>query len=223
MKIEIDHHRLMYHPERVSEWMEKRDCFPLYVEVGPTNRCNHNCVFCALDFLTRGKKEDINSELLITNLKDMSEEGVKSVMFAGEGEPLLHKDIGKFVEKAKKYGMDTARFFLLSLAAPDKPRDWSDKGIEGSLKFIKKIINYFNTVKIGSQKAEPLSTSSKCGQSKADAKIESKLNKSIKEVTRQIEEFNYNLSIIKIRELFNSFPKENSKNEIGRASCRERV
>jgi leucyl-tRNA synthetase len=98
-------------------------------------------------------------------------------------------------EVSKKYGMDTARFFLLSLAAPDKPRDWSEKGIEGSLKFIKKIMNYFDSVKIG----------------KADAKTESKLNKSIKEVTRQIERFNYNLSVIKIRELFNSLPKETSK------------
>lgn len=98
-------------------------------------------------------------------------------------------------EVSKKYGMDTARFFLLSLAAPDKPRDWNEKGIEGSLRFIKKIINYFDGVKIG----------------KADAKTESKLNKAIKDITKYIEGFNYNLAIIKIRDLFDSFPEETSK------------
>lgn len=98
-------------------------------------------------------------------------------------------------EVSKNYGMDTARFFLLSLAAPNKSRNWSEKGIKGSLKFIIKIIEYFNNVKIG----------------KDNAKIESKLNKSIKDVTNQIEEFNYNLAIIKIRSLFNSLPEEVSK------------
>ncbi|MCK5321569.1 class I tRNA ligase family protein, partial [Candidatus Pacearchaeota archaeon] len=38
-------------------------------------------------------------------------------------------------EISKKYGMDSARYFLLSLAAPDKPRNWSEKGIQGSLRF----------------------------------------------------------------------------------------
>tara|TARA_Y100000031_G_scaffold154102_1_gene200877 strand:- start:703 stop:3150 length:2448 start_codon:yes stop_codon:yes gene_type:complete len=121
----------------------------------------------------------------------------QGMLHGSDGEK-MSKSKGNVVnpdEVSKKYGMDTARFFLLSLAAPDKPRDWSEKGIEGSLKFIKKIMNYFDSVKIG----------------KADAKTESKLNKSIKEVTRQIERFNYNLSVIKIRELFNSLPKETSK------------
>jgi leucyl-tRNA synthetase len=121
----------------------------------------------------------------------------QGMLHGSDGEK-MSKSKGNVVnpdEVSKKYGMDTARFFLLSLAAPDKPRDWSEKGIEGSLKFIKKIMNYFDSVKIG----------------KADAKTESKLNKSIKEVTRQIEGFNYNLSVIKIRELFNSLPKETSK------------
>ncbi len=98
-------------------------------------------------------------------------------------------------EVSKKYGMDTARFFLFSLAAPYKSRDWSEKGIEGSLRFIKRIIKYFDSVKIG----------------KIDNKTESKLNKSIKEITKQIESFNYNLATIRIRNLFDSLPKETSK------------
>ena len=98
-------------------------------------------------------------------------------------------------EVSRKYGMDTARFFLLSLAAPDKSRDWSDQGIESGLKFIKKIVSYFDNIKMG----------------KADAKIESKLNKTIKRVTDDIENFKYNLAIIKIRDLFNSLPEETSK------------
>jgi len=119
---------------------------------------------------------------------------------------MLHGEDGEKMSKSKgnvilpeivseKYGIDTARFFLMSLAAPDKPRDWSDKGVLGSLKFINKIMDYFETVKIG----------------KSEAKIESKLNKTIKDVTGYIEDFKYNLAVIKIRDLFNSLPEKTSK------------
>lgn len=104
-KIDVDSHKLMYHPERVAEWQEKNDCYPIYVEIGPTNVCNHRCVFCALDFLNYGK-DLIDREVMLATLKDMAEHGVKSVMFAGEGEPLLHPNICEFVNKAKEFGID---------------------------------------------------------------------------------------------------------------------
>lgn len=107
VNIEADSHKLMYHPERVSEWGEKDDCFPIYLEIGPTNICNHRCIFCALDFLEK-KGNFIDREVMLSALKDMAEHGVKSVMFAGEGEPLLHKDICEFIEKAKEYGIDVS-------------------------------------------------------------------------------------------------------------------
>jgi len=119
-------------------------------------------------------------------------------MLAGPGGEKMSKSKGNVInpdEVSKKYGMDTARFFLLSLAAPDKPRDWSEEGIKGSLRFIEKIMGYFSEVKIG----------------KADAKTESKLNKAIKEVSLDIENFKFNLATIKIRDLFNSLPENTSK------------
>ncbi len=119
-------------------------------------------------------------------------------MLHGEDGEKMSKSKGNVILPevvSKKYGIDTARFFLMSLAAPDKPRDWSDQGVKGSLKFIKKVIDYFDTVKIG----------------KSDSKIESKLNKTIKEVTNQIDNFKYNLAVIKIRDLFNSLNEEESK------------
>lgn len=105
--IEVDNHKLMFHPERVAQWKKTGDCFPLYVEIGPTNRCNHRCMFCALDWLEHGRA-DIDAKVLHSNLEDMAKYGVKSVMFAGEGEPLLHKDINLFVKQTKEVGMDVS-------------------------------------------------------------------------------------------------------------------
>ncbi len=114
------------------------------------------------------------------------------VMSKSRGNVVLPEQI------SDKYGIDTARFFLMSIALPDKDLAWSDQGIEGSLKFIKKVMAYFDEMKFG----------------KSSKKIESKLNKAIKGVTEDIEEFRYNLAIIKIRELFESFEPEMSKDTL---------
>jgi len=106
-QIEVDNHKLMYHPQRVSEWLEEGDCFPIYVEIGPTNRCNHRCSFCALDFLEHNR-EDIDKDILKNSVEDMANNGVKSIMFAGEGEPLLYKDMEEIVRHTKKQNIDVS-------------------------------------------------------------------------------------------------------------------
>ena len=106
-ELNIDNHKLIYHPKKVAEWMEKGDCYPVYLEISPTNRCNHRCIFCAYDFIKRDNS-DIGKEIMLKALKDMADNGVKSVMFSGEGESLLHDNICEFIEKAKKYGLDVS-------------------------------------------------------------------------------------------------------------------
>ncbi|MBW2981636.1 leucine--tRNA ligase [Candidatus Woesearchaeota archaeon] len=116
-------------------------------------------------------------------------------MLHGEDGFVMSKSRGNVVLPeaiSKKYGIDTARFFLVSIASPDKDLSWSDAGIEGSSRFIHKVWNYFHPVKIG----------------KSSKKVESKLNKAIKGATEDIENFRYNLAIIKIRELFDSLEPE---------------
>lgn len=103
----IDSHKLLYHPARVAQWLNNGDCFPIYVEIGLTNRCNHRCIFCALDWL-EGKSVDINREVLLTALKDMADHGVRSLMFAGEGESLLHRDAPLFMRTASELGIKVA-------------------------------------------------------------------------------------------------------------------
>ena len=117
-------------------------------------------------------------------------------MLHGEDGFVMSKSRGNVVlpeEVSKKYGIDTARLFLVSVASPDKDAAWSEKGIEGSFRFVKKVFEYFQAFKA--------STSSK--------RVESKINKLIGLISDDIEHFRYNLAIIKIRELFDIFTEEN--------------
>ncbi len=113
-KFRIDSHKLIYHPKRVSEWLEARDnpelakkVYPIYVEISPVGFCNHRCTFCALDFMEY-KNRRLNPAILAEKLSEMAELGVKSVMFAGEGEPTLYKELPEMVEHCSEIGIDTS-------------------------------------------------------------------------------------------------------------------
>ncbi len=117
-------------------------------------------------------------------------------MIHGEDGNKMSKSLGNIVDPfniTKKYSADSLRLFLVSVASPDSDFNWNEKGVKGNLKFIKKVINYFDKIKI----------------KKSSARIESKVNKAILEITKDIENIRYNLAVIKLRGLFENFEQEN--------------
>lgn len=103
----IDGHKLMYHVKRVSQWLEGKDIYPIYLEIGPSGACNHRCTFCALDYLDY-KPQFIEKGILKSFLSEAAQLGTKSVMYAGEGEPLLHNEIEELIIHSKKIGIDVS-------------------------------------------------------------------------------------------------------------------
>lgn len=106
-KYKIDSHKLMYHVDRLNNWLKSKPIYPIYMEVSPSGSCNHRCVYCALDFMEY-QPRFLNTGIFEQRLKEMGKLGVKSIMYAGEGEPFLHKDIADIVITTKKSGIDVA-------------------------------------------------------------------------------------------------------------------
>ncbi|WP_419786633.1 radical SAM protein [Pseudodesulfovibrio sp.] len=117
-KFRIDSHKLMFHPERVSNWLEGENTYPIYMEISPSGACNNRCVFCGKDFMEY-KPRFLDTEVLKVRLKEMAELGVKSIMHAGEGEPFLHKDMAEIVRYGKSVGIDQAFTTNASLMKPE--------------------------------------------------------------------------------------------------------
>lgn len=104
----IDGQKITLHPERIRQWQESpAHTFPLYIEVSPVGHCNHRCTFCAVDYIGY-KTRSLDIVRWSPIVRDMATHGVKSVMFAGEGEPLLHPNIGDMITITKDAGIDVA-------------------------------------------------------------------------------------------------------------------
>jgi len=106
-KLNIDGHKMHYHIDRLNAWLNGETVFPIYMEISPVGHCNHRCTFCALDFVGYQTRA-LDTEKLKDCITAMAAGGVRSVMYAGEGEPLLHPDMALLTEHAKKNGIDVA-------------------------------------------------------------------------------------------------------------------
>lgn len=120
--IRMDSHKLIYHPDVVARWLDGENIYPIELEIGLTNACNHRCVFCAVDY-TGYKPDRIDSQLLIDNLRKLAPRGVKSIIYAGEGEPLLHKDAPDIINQTKCLGIDAAMSTNGVLLTPEVSRE----------------------------------------------------------------------------------------------------
>ena len=103
----IDSHKLMFHPHRVSEWYEGKVVYPINAEIGLAGACNHRCIFCSLDYMGY-KPRLLSREILCERIKEMQITGLKSVVFAGTGEPLLNRSAADIINDTKCAGVDVA-------------------------------------------------------------------------------------------------------------------
>lgn len=134
-KYRIDSHKLLYHVPRVNDWLQGKVTYPIYMEISASGACNQRCTYCGLDFMEYQKRY-LDASILKKRLSEMGSLGLKSVMYAGEGEPLLHKQITDIINHTKKSGIDvgiTTNAVLLKEELAEK--------ILGDVEWIKVSIN----------------------------------------------------------------------------------
>lgn len=136
-KYRIDGHKLIYHVSRVNDWLEGEIIYPIYMEISSSGACNHRCTYCGLDFMEYQPRY-LDTGILKERLSELGELGLKSIMYAGEGEPLLHRDIAEIISHTKKSGIDvavTTNGVLLKEELVDKilgNTEWIKVGIDGA-------------------------------------------------------------------------------------------
>ena len=100
-------------------------------------------------------------------------------------------------EMIKIYGADSIRWFMLSDSPPERDVQWSLDGVSASYKFIQKIWKL--NEQIFNIKNSPNKTE--------DIILEKAVNKTVYNVTKNLENFQYNVVIANIHEIYNVFNK----------------
>ena len=125
----------------------------------------------------------------------------KRPVFAGRTEKMSKskKNVVDPQQIISNFGADTARFFMLSDSPPDLDMEWSDAGIDGSWRFLNKLWKFVINLKNIENDEELLKE-----PSKQNKELLTVLNVTIKDITKNIENFHFNNAIASIRTLFNA-------------------
>ncbi len=113
-------------------------------------------------------------------------------------------DPGEIIDK---YGPDTARFFILSAASPEKELEWSTEGVDKVYKFLNKLLSLSKN-NIKRFRHEPINYETLNSMEKY---LLSKTNTTVKEVETDIDSFKTNVALLKITNLTNELAKLSSK------------
>lgn len=120
-----------------------------------------------------------------------------------------------------QYGADTARVFMMFAAPPDQSLEWSDAGVEGSNRFLKRVWRLaFAYLEKGNQTAQI----DKASLSKEAQDLRRKTHETIQKVGDDIERRHaFNTAIAALMELLNATSKFEAKSDNDTAVEREAI
>ncbi len=106
-------------------------------------------------------------------------------------------------EITKKYGADTGRLFILFASPPEKDLDWSDQGVEGCYRFLRRVWRLVEDCSGQFSNQSVSETVANLGDQ--ELTLQRSMHAAIKKVTHDIRDrFNFNTAISAIMELVNS-------------------
>ena len=118
-KLNLDSHKLIYHPKEVGRWLDGEEIYPIEIEISPSGACNHRCVFCAYDYVGY-KPQFLDGAVIMRDIRLMREKGLKSVVCSGEGEPLLNPHFINMVQEIYEIGVNVAMSTNAALFTKEK-------------------------------------------------------------------------------------------------------
>lgn len=157
---------------------------------------------------------------------------ILAARFKGDGQPV---NIGGMEKMSKsknngvdpqaiidRFGADTARVFMMFAAPPDQSLEWSDAGVEGSSRFLKRVWRQTQLHLESTPTAlAPLQTAH---LGTAAQELRRKLHETIQKVGDDIERRqSFNTAIAALMELLNSIAKFEAKDEHDLAAEREAI
>jgi len=105
-----------------------------------------------------------------------------------------------------KYGADTFRMFLMFMGPYNEGGDWSDRGITGVFRFLNKVFDLYDSDReLLASKDGGAEPRSQVLSDDGEKHLYRKLNRLIKKVTEDVENFRFNTAIAAMMEFMNDY------------------
>jgi leucyl-tRNA synthetase len=152
-----------------------------------------------------------------------------SAVHKDDGLPVIQAGVSK-MSKSKnngidpqvmidKYGADTVRLFMMFAAPPEQSLEWSDSGVEGANRFLRRLWKQVFDHIEGGKEVVTLDASA---LTKDQQELRRKVHETISKVTDDIDRRQtFNTAIAAVMELLNSISKFVDTSDQGRAVMRE--
>lgn len=82
--------KMLFLIDRLYKYLYKGDCYPSFMEINLTNKCNMKCYWCISENFR--SKDTLNKQELFKFLAEFKNAGGKAITFSGGGEPTNHPD-----------------------------------------------------------------------------------------------------------------------------------
>lgn len=106
----MDNCKIMWHPERIAEFLSGKRIAPLHIDVGLSKGCNIQCCYCFGMLQENRYKNGVNiyfpRKPLLKYMRDAGNIGVKSMGIIGEAEPTLNPHLYDAINEGTKFGVD---------------------------------------------------------------------------------------------------------------------
>ena len=121
-------------------------------------------------------------------------------------------------ELIAKFGADTVRLFMMFAAPPEQALEWSDDGVQGSFRFLKRFWSAVQSHADGGEVAE-LDVAALNGQQND---LRRKTHQSIAKISDDLgRRYTFNTAIAASMELLNAVTRDDDKSDAGRAVAHE--
>lgn len=137
----------------------------------------------------------------------------------------MSKSLGNVVDPddmIKIYGADTVRLFMLFAAPVQKDLDWSEEGVEGAFRFLNRLWRLIHESMPDIQELK--GKSSELDKIGAPAReLLTKVHKTIKKVTDDLERFQFNTAIAAVMELLNDTSRFKPQTDADKVVLKESI
>jgi GTP 3',8-cyclase len=96
--------KMLFHGDRIRDYLSTGDCHPIFCEVNLTNICNLRCQWCISENF-KVNQDTLKTSNFMKFARGFKGLDGKAITFSGGGEPTLHPDFAACVEHCKRIGL----------------------------------------------------------------------------------------------------------------------